>query len=69
MTAPSPPGTLCLRIARLLLADQVVSAVFLPAIADFQAEMQQRSLAGLPRFLTRCRWLCDTDLKRLSLRR
>lgn len=48
--------TLFLRIARLLFAEQTVSAVFLPALADFQEELRQTSVTGGPQFVTRCRW-------------
>jgi hypothetical protein len=44
-----------LRLVRLLFADQTVSAVFLPAIADFQAELRETS-GGAARLVTRYRW-------------
>jgi hypothetical protein len=53
MTAsPRTPGTLILRLSRLVFAAETVSAVFLPALADFQDEVRQRS-PGLPRFIVR----------------
>ena len=56
MTAsPRTPGTLILRLSRLVFAAETVSAVFLPALADFQDEVRQRS-PSLPRFIVRCRW-------------
>ena len=51
-----PPGTLFLRIARLLFAEQTVSCVFLPALADFHAELREASGSRVMRAVARCRW-------------
>jgi hypothetical protein len=51
-----PPGTLFLRIARLLFAEQTISRVFLPAVADFQNELREASTSRLTHLVARCRW-------------
>lgn len=53
-----PPGTLFLRFARLLFAEQTVSAVFLPAVADFQYELHEGSANRMTQLIARCRWYC-----------
>jgi hypothetical protein len=50
------PGTLFLRFARLLFAEQTVSAVFLPAVADFQSELREGSATRMTHLVARCRW-------------
>ena len=54
--SPRPPGTLFLRTVRLLFADETVSSVFLPALADFQDEVRQASSGRQTRVTVRCRW-------------
>jgi hypothetical protein len=52
----SPPGTLFLRVARLLFAEETVSRVFLPAVADFQHELREASASRVTHLVARCRW-------------
>ena len=47
---------LFLRMARLLFAEQTVSAVFLPALADFQEELRQTAASRVGQLVTRARW-------------
>jgi hypothetical protein len=52
----SAPGTGVLFLARRLFAEQIVSAVFVPAVADFQGELRDASARRLTHFVARCRW-------------
>ena len=47
---------LFLRMARLLFAEQTISAVFLPALADFQEELRQTAASRVGQLVTRARW-------------
>jgi len=51
-----PPGTLFLRIARVLFTEQTVSAVFVPAVADCQTELRESSASRVTHLLARGRW-------------
>jgi hypothetical protein len=49
-------GTLFLRMTRLLFAEHTVATVFLPAVADFQNELQEASSGRVADLVARCRW-------------
>ncbi|MGE0445263.1 MAG: hypothetical protein AB7P99_08535 [Vicinamibacterales bacterium] len=50
------PGSLFLRVARLVFPDDTVTRVFLPAVADFHDELNAAGQGALARWRVRCRW-------------
>ena len=53
-SGPRPPGTILLRIARLLFSEPVLSSVVQPTISDLQREVAEAGSKGRQRL--RARW-------------
>jgi hypothetical protein len=57
-SGPRAPGTILLKIARLLFNEHFLSAVVQPTIADLQREVTTAGPHGLTRLCARCRGYC-----------